>query len=54
LLAKAAEDRSIAKTFEAALTRIGRDYCRRGRCAKAPVGHSPDILQTHQQKTTID
>ena len=39
--------------FEAALTRIGRDYCRRGRCAKAPLGHSPDIQQTHQQKTAI-
>lgn len=25
--------------FEAALTRIGRDYCRRGRCAEAPVPH---------------
>jgi hypothetical protein len=25
--------------FEAALTRIGRDFCRRGRCAKAPVPH---------------
>lgn len=25
--------------FEAALTRIGRDYCRRGRCQQAPVPH---------------
>jgi hypothetical protein len=25
--------------FEAALTRIGKDYCRRGRCAKAPIPH---------------
>ena len=25
--------------FEAALTRVGRDYCRRGRCARAPVPH---------------
>jgi hypothetical protein len=25
--------------FETALTRIGRDFCRRGRCAKAPVPH---------------
>lgn len=27
--------------FEAALTRVGRDYCRRGRCARAPAPHSP-------------
>lgn len=26
--------------FEVALTRIGRDYCRRGRCRQAPVPHS--------------
>lgn len=26
--------------FEAALTRVGRDYCRRGRCARAPAPHS--------------
>ena len=25
--------------FEAALTRVGRDFCRRGRCAQAPVPH---------------
>lgn len=25
--------------LEAALTRVGRDYCRRGRCAEAPVPH---------------
>ena len=26
--------------FEAALTRLGKDYCRRGRCAAAPIPHS--------------
>lgn len=25
--------------FETALTRIGRDYCRRGRCSQAPIPH---------------
>jgi endonuclease III len=25
--------------FEAALTRLGRDFCRRGRCSQAPVPH---------------
>jgi hypothetical protein len=25
--------------FEAALTRVGRDFCRRGRCAKSPIPH---------------
>jgi endonuclease III len=25
--------------FEAALTRLGKDYCRRGRCQKAPIQH---------------
>ena len=27
--------------FEAALTRIGKDYCRRGRCPQAPIPHGP-------------
>ncbi len=27
--------------FEAALTRIGKDFCRRGRCRLAPVPHAP-------------
>jgi tRNA(Ser,Leu) C12 N-acetylase TAN1/endonuclease III len=27
--------------FEAALTRLGRDYCRRRRCAAAPIAHVP-------------
>ena len=27
--------------LEAALTRLGRDYCRRGRCRDAPVPHKP-------------
>jgi len=27
------------RQFEAALTRVGRDYCRRRRCAQAPVPH---------------
>ena len=28
--------------FEAALTRVGRGYCRRGRCERAPIPHSPE------------
>lgn len=27
--------------FEAALTRIGKNFCRRGRCSKSPIPHSP-------------
>jgi endonuclease III len=27
--------------FEAALTRLGRDFCRRGRCAASPIPHGP-------------
>ena len=29
------------RNFEAALTRIGRDFCRRGHCSKAPLPHQP-------------
>jgi hypothetical protein len=29
------------RNFEAALTRLGKDFCRRGRCQKAPLPHSP-------------
>jgi hypothetical protein len=28
------------RNFEAALTRLGRDYCRKGRCSKAPLPHA--------------
>jgi hypothetical protein len=28
--------------FEAALTRLGKSFCRRGRCQKAPIPHQPD------------
>jgi hypothetical protein len=27
--------------FEAALTRVGRDFCRPGRCMRAPIPHDP-------------
>ncbi len=30
--------------FEAALTRVGRNYCRRGRCGRAPVPHEAAAL----------
>ena len=37
--------------FEAALTRIGRDYCRRRRCAQSPVPHEEERCSIRNEVT---
>ncbi len=33
--------------LEAALTRFGRDYCRKGRCREAPIPHEQPLVLSH-------
>ena len=42
-----------SRHFEAALTRLGRDFCRRERCAEAPLPHAlPRAIRPSRNGTT--